>query len=809
MKKIKILVSILIIAVLMLSIPVFSVDAATEPSYVTLKQIHNKPNATTASIDAEIKVIKDSTGCKVQNSNNNWLNPFVYDDYDHLVVYGIPSGDFVGDFYERADGKMRYNGKAGEYKYLGENADGALVTNDRYYPEGTQVGSIFPNVQSYKDIKWNDVTGAYTSWQGLSKEQKEVLSDHYFSDDDYYGTCVNGDEVKLTLSELLGSDLTKKALVQVAPSFWSVSGSVRLEYDPGHWDSVIFKPLAPNTLIKASITAQDTYTMTADMDSIDVPYTVNGTVSGDIVINNMLGKLKELAFKSFSILQTKDFSNELVTQHAQFTKTYSRSELKEGINTKTLTASATVTTIMPNDEPKTADAEKPINIIVLPKIIPPSTGNIEVRCIDSLTNTLIPYTGSTITNVPYGISKTISSPPVDGYSAIGSYSVYNGSSETTSISNMQRGTLSQSVTLSSTSKNAYVYFWYDVIKGPVAYIDGPTKVKAGNDFDLSGSRSYCKQAGATIVKYHWSVPITGVSGTTSFGSPGIYTVKLTVTDSNGLTGSTTHDIEVTPPTPTARFSLSGKTKENRKITIDAGTSDSPDNYPIDWPRTTWKIEPDISTGATWEMGVRLSDGTVKTIDQNTDQSILNGQSILYFQARYAGNYNVTLSVTNTYPASNTYKGIIVVVKDLAPISEIDVQASNLRENENPVDNTKRNYGVIPVVDHSYSPDGDTIGKRTWSYRYNSLNNKDVNGNPIFTDDITMYKFNGNLTTLFEMTEGQRLVVDSDNDSSIELWTYDVGKYKVMVLVEESIPDNETIKELLLPTDIRTSIQKGW
>jgi hypothetical protein len=808
MKRSRLISNLLIICILISFIGASNVFGAAAPEYQALKQIHNKPNATWETIYAEIVQIAKDTDKVVQNPNKNWLNPFVYDDYDHLIVYDIPSGDF----YERTDGRMRYNGKAGEYKYLGENEKGYLVTNDRYYPEGTQVGSIFPNVQSYKNIKWNNITGAEASWSGLTTSQKEVLSDHYFSDDDYYGTYATGtvDEVPLTLLTLLGSSLTQKALVQVAPTLWGVNGSVRLEYDPGHWDSVIFKPLAPNTTITASITAQNTYTMTADMDSIDVPYTVKGTVAGDIVINNMLDKLDVMKFTSFTFQpQKKDFINNSPTQDAKFIKTYTRVELQVGVNDKTLTATATVTTIMPNDVPKTADAEKPINIIVLPKVIPPSTGNIEVRCIDSLTNKLIPYTGSTITNVPYGTAKTVSSPPVDGYSAIGSYSIYNTNSETTSTSNMQRGTLSQSVTLSSTNKNAYVYFWYDVIKGPVAYIDGPTKVKAGNDFDLSGSRSYCKQAGATIVKYDWSVPITGVSGTTSFGSPGIYTVKLTVTDSNGLTGSTTHDIEVTPPTPTARFSLSGKIKENRKITIDAGTSDSPDNYPIDWSRTTWKIVPDLSTGATWEMGVRLSDGTVKTIDQNTDQSILNGQSILYFQARYAGNYNVTLGVTNTFPASDTYNGTIVVAKDLAPVAAFEEQKTVLREYDNPLDSTKRKYGIAPVIDKSYSTDGDIIAKRIWSFRYNSNNNKDSMGKPNFSDDSTEFKYEGSTSTLFLPEEAHRLIVDGENDIAIELLSYDVGQYGWQLTIVEDISDNETIIELLLPTDYRSTTVREW
>lgn len=344
---------------------------------------------------------------------------------------------------------------------------------------------------------------------------------------------------------------------------------------------------------------------------------------------------------------------------------------------------------------------------------------------------------------------------------------------------------------------------------PKAIIDGPTKVRAGDEFTLTGTRSYCREPDATITNYNWSVPIDGVSGIIRYDIPGNYTVELEVTDSNGLKHSTTHDILVIPPTPTANIDISGKIKENRKITISARQSESPDFYPIKWDKVTWYIEPDIETGATWDFGVRLSDETVRKISEDTDQTFLTGQSEFYFQARNSGVYKVKLSVENTYPASNTIVGKITVAKDAPPVVVLEASTINLREYHNPLDSTKRKFGKTIIKDKSYSPDGDIIGKRIWCYRYNSNNNVDMEGNNIFADDKTQYMYSGDFSNPFLPEEKSRLVVENDNDTEVELWWYDVGAYRIDLIAEECIPDNETIKELLMPSDIRRSIITGW
>ncbi len=443
--------------------------------------------------------------------------------------------------------------------------------------------------------------------------------------------------------------------------------------------------------------------------------------------------------------------------------------------------------------------------VIAPK---PDTGNIYIKCIDYETNTIL--SSNVLPNIPYETSKDISSPTLNNYSAKGSYLTYTSSTQTIpSKALMQMDVISQRVKLSETNSNAYVYFWYQELKGPKAIIDAPEKVQAGNEFAVSGARSYCKQTDAVIKAYSWSTGLDKVNGTVSFNNPGKYTITLIVTDSNGLTGSATHEIEVTPPTPTANIHTSGKIKENRKITISASMSNTPDLYPIIWSKTKWYIEPDIGTGATWDFGVKLSDGTITKISTDSDQEFLNGQSEIYFQARNSGVYRVTLSITNSYPANDTVKGTITVKKDEPPIVILEAPKVNLREYDNPVDSTKSKFGKIEIQDKSYSPDGDIIGKRLWYCRYNSNNNINANGSSVFTDEANQQIYTGDIASPFLPKENLRLIVENDNDNIVELWWYDVGKYRFDLIAEEYIPEDETIKELLTPSDIRRTIATGW
>ena len=857
MKPFKVTSFVLIITILLCSFSNIEVMAA-ELNVSQLNAIHGK-SASKASIEAMINTISINTGEETKNEKGEWLNPFVYEDYD-LIVYGLPTGDF----YERPDGKTYKNGKKGEYKYLGYSSSSFLITNDRFFSGGSP-GSKFMSVEDYKKVNWQTQSGASASWDNLTKDQRKAIAERNFCDDDYGGNDTNNDgEIPdLTLYGLLGDSIRDKALVQVAPTMWSVNGSVRLRYNGTNWNTVIFNPLAPYTEVLADIASEDVFVMEENMDSITVPYTVSGKIEGDAVTQGMMQNLDKLKF--YSNLVPKEVSLTAGSSPAQkvgYEKKFYRAALKVGENTKDLAAVVNLTTRYSSDEPLRATAEKPITIIVIPKRTPPSEGVVFVRYFNYDTDAEIPELANEFT-LKFGEKKTISGLLVpQGYkSCKGSYGKYYADTSSTVIPPAKKDMTSetfQEITLSQSFKVAYVYFWYEPKPGetpkppvkinydPIAIINNPVVAYAGDDVLIDGSRSY--DSDGTIEHYYWEVPGTYGSdpynlwfnnlnnderdidkGTVWYPNVGIYDIDLEVEDDGNCSGYARSTIQVIEPKPSISIDvIADKMKENRKITLDLSNSTSSKRFPINWSLTTLTIQPVSGTGASGDYGVRLADGTVyKNVNgkaqlysngswTNTGlsfDSVLNGQKTVYFQARDSGQYKITVSMTNTFSFnsavnfSNTLERTITIVEDLPPIADYNGAGSNIREFENPVDKTLQKYGIIPVLCTTSSPDGDPIGKRVWSARYDS-DNDSAQGASVtvaFGDETTIYPYTG--TEPFK--SGVRLVINGDKDPEVEIWTYEVGVYVAALEAFEDIPDSETVKELLLPGDFKSSYVQGW
>jgi hypothetical protein len=85
---------------------------------------------------------------------------------------------------------------------------------------------------------------------------------------------------------------------------------------------------------------------------------------------------------------------------------------------------------------------------------------------------------------------------------------------------------------------------------PTAAFSAPTAAVAGSPTGFDGSGS--SDSGGTITGYSWdfgdgSSAGTGVTPQHTYASAGTYTVKLTVTDNSGQTGTASHDLTVAPP----------------------------------------------------------------------------------------------------------------------------------------------------------------------------------------------------------------------------------------------------------------------
>jgi outer membrane lipoprotein-sorting protein len=467
----------------------------------------------------------------------------------------------------------------------------------------------------------------------------------------------------------------------------------------------------------------------------------------------------------------------------------------------------------------------------------PDSGSINIRCIDYDTEKEIKDTSQAIPGVKYGQARTIDISSLD-QSILSNYE-FKGSSQNHSDAIPDKSKLtankSQTATLSSTNKTAYIYFWFKqkevkppvpTSKPPTAILNNTAVAYAGDDVSFDGSQSY--DTDGTITGYSWSLPGASENnagsdsgGKTWYDKEGTYSIGLTITDDSGLTASASGNVKILPPKPNVILNVSAaKLKENRKIALDLSDSTSPGRYPIDWSLAAWSIEVVKGSGATGDYGVRLENGKVYKNSEGKAQlyesgkwkatgldfnSILTGQKTIQFQARDSGQYKITATITNTASFdsslhySNSSIKTINIVEDLAPDADFSAPDSNVREQDSPEGSLKQKYGIIPVTCTTVSPDGDPIGVRRWSVRYDS------NNNGSFADEKTIYPYTG----YDPFKGGLRLVAKGDSAAVCEVWSYEVGSYTEALEAFEAIPEDEAVVELLTFEDYRSDYAQGW
>ena len=189
-----------------------------------------------------------------------------------------------------------------------------------------------------------------------------------------------------------------------------------------------------------------------------------------------------------------------------------------------------------------------------------------------------------------------------------------------------RGTYTVTLTI-TTSLGQQVTATHDltVDVAPTSSFTAPTGNQATHTpltFDGSASTA---AAGGEIVDYTWRFndgtgPVdTGTSSVANhqYVAPGVYTVRLTVTDDLGLTGTITQTVTVDHPT--AAFAVPPTPAPGASATFDASGSQDLEGTIIDY---------------SWDFG----DGT-QPVDAGTDATTTHT-----FTAR--GPYTVTLTITN-------------------------------------------------------------------------------------------------------------------------------------------------------------------
>ncbi len=304
-----------------------------------------------------------------------------------------------------------------------------------------------------------------------------------------------------------------------------------------------------------------------------------------------------------------------------------------------------------------------------------------------------------------------------------------------------------------------------VLGEPTAVITAPNSFEAGSSVSINGYRS--SSPNGAIVYYYWELggavetAMETGSGNVTYLYTGTYDIVLYVMDSAGEQAYTSKTITVTPPKPKAACFITGSLKENRKFTIDSSTSYSTAAYPINTGLTKWTITP-------------VSGGTVSDIKY---EGVLDGNVSRDILIKKTGTYNITLTVYNSLGYSDTITKTIWIAQDAPPETAFFAPETVMRD---PADS---NLAYINVTDQSYSPDGDIISSRVWTYFYDSDNDGD------FTDETVMGS------------------IDSGTDKDIEIKAPEVGNYKITLKVKEEF-GQETIISFVSESDYLTSACDG-
>ena len=718
-----------------------------------------------------------------------YINPYIYEKYGNLVVYGEPSGDF----YETSSGKMQHlsSRKVGEYQFLGVDSLGTNVTNDLYFNPSASGGG-FASVADYKTTNWQAVTGAEKTWLEINATQRSYLMNSGFYDDDYTGSPANYPATSL-LGFLNNENTVKsKVYVQSAPTL-SVGGSVRLEFIKPNknksWNTLTYEPMYPDfgRLLSGSMrTDKETYVIKSDATTVSVGAWVTGKVE-----NCPANLLKPMEFEYYESKDTKSIITNANIESREFAKEFNRSSLSVGRNVVELQGWFTVRSIFPNDPWVTFGVTKTVEIIVEEASSPYAKMDLVAE------PDAVVYSGQDMTSAMKmnysldGLSDTNKISDVKVYL----YPLYEGTTlYSFNGTKALKGNTNQTVTLKKelmTGKETFdatyeALVTYTLTDGtqytakdngtvrialtpptspppsvdnepPVVSIYAPSAVYAGDEFTAYSSaydpdddpltRKMFAPNGNIVQDWH------GESLTLWYDTSLIDTTQAVIAvaeDWDG--GAEAHAfVYVMAPEPTAKIGISGTLKQNRTVIIE-DKSFSPTNFPVASKNLT--IEP-ITPG--------ITAGDIKYHGTLNDSSAKN---VLF---KKPGEYRLTLTVTNTAGYSHTTITKITIEEDKAPVIRSENASVIYRD---PNNGNKATYDIYSAI---YSPDNDNISSTEVFVR------KDADNNGSFDNDAWT------------------LIYSTTNMEYYRTFLNSIGKYQVKIVAQESF-GQPTMSEFLFSAD---------
>jgi PKD repeat protein len=299
---------------------------------------------------------------------------------------------------------------------------------------------------------------------------------------------------------------------------------------------------------------------------------------------------------------------------------------------------------------------------------------------------------------------------------------------------------------------------------PTAVISGPTTAQLGQSVTFDGNGSSASTG--SIVHYEWAFGdgtiASGVTVSHTYQQGGTYVVTLTVTDSQGLLGSTTQNIQIGQPSPTADISGPKQGSVDQSITFDGsgssanygnivdyewdfgdGTSASgssvthvytqPGDYEVTLTvtnsagltaSTTHKIQIEaaptaiISAPTTGQVGQPITfDGSGSTTSDNNivsyawnfgDGTTANGVSVTHTYSQ-VGSYQVSLTVTDDQGATATATQMIQIGQPLPPAAVISILTAGQAGQPTVLDGSGSTPGVGQIVKYEWNFGDGTIG----------------------------------------------------------------------------------------------------